>query len=1645
MRDDVAAILAGLRTRTDRWFQDTDPSGVLDDQALEDFGRLLDLMPETWPGGPPTPVLSVLAHFLWGRHLARPEELDGDLEAGTALFALLYPREPAEVPEQLRPLMATVLLVSADPMAWGPLVASAVRSVPPAARGTLFPAPVWQGAPDDRPRLPNGADRAAFLSQCGNEVGTLFEQSAARTDLDDSVRLCDAAVTLAGPGHPNRVALLQNLAVALVLRARHARSHDALSRAIDVRDTAIAACAPDEPVRATLLASQGMALQYRYDQLGRLDDLQRAVTLYEDSLRLGQDDTERATVRSLLSVALLRRFETLGDTADLDRGALLGRQALDGLPAAHPGRPVAQAHLGVVLRTRHERTGRAEDVEEALGLLHAALDSMPADHPDRSITMANLGNAYVNRSMQHASVQDLDEGIKRLRSALALVPPGDPEPHRCPGMLGGALYRRFLRLQEGRDIDEAIDSLQAAADTVPPAHVDRRPLLNALGTALQTRYTATGADPGDLERAHRTYEECLRITPVGGPDHSGVLSNLASVLHLRSERGELPGGVSEAIRTIESAVDTAAPDHPARTSMLVKLSLLLRSRFHAENRLEDLDRAVRAAGEALRARFSERPDRAHEALALAHALTDRFLHNATTEDALAAVAHLRDVARTPTANVDTRLHAARSAGILTATVAGRPAAAVDDYDVVELIPLLAWHGLGRSTRERLLGHWSGLVCEATSASIDAGRLERAVEQLEQGRAVLWGQLLETRGDLTKLRAGHPELAQRLTNIRVELDQLDPSLPEEEAAFPPLEAGAHRPSPPRLLSAPRTRDDTEKRDASVATAPHRPRPTGTEALRSLTEAVLRRISDHRAERDPAPVLDARAPDEARLITELVREGGHDPVVAMAAEQAVAWLRYHRGAALGGEHGKRESVAAREMFERIWGVPLEEIAPTLVDAVAVTDPSESGTMPEGPGTADPGPTVTELLAHALRSREPGRLAGAAADLQRLAGLLADDDPFRPLAAVHAATVRLARYAEAGEEADREEAVRCARAVLGEGAGPVPRLVALSVLVTAFLRAGDADAATASGHIHEAVGMAREAAALATSLDEAHPSTGTYRARRMTSLLQLGQALMARYRAWNDAPDLDHAVMVCLEMAGLLTSPHPDHPGARRVIASVLEEVNRQSGDRVRLAQSLLLCRALLALTGMPTPSETSGSRSAGGGPGTPETGRPHGSEPSAPPPADGPQAETYATGVTIGSATVAATTVADTDPDRYLATVRRIRGSGGVVLVPERPSLLDGRPEGGPEVADLECLVETVGDCAAVPLRAFEDRLTGSAPGPGRPLSAPLDAPVFPCLLSGHATLHTVLAQSGLPLPDDVVTRARPVRTDFREWEDLWADDMDDTAVTAVMERLRRGDARYVLAYAIGELLATGHSGGTLHGDARWENFAWAPERGTAVFTGHDLRFLCRPPSPAQCATDLVPLLPSLTPSTWYAFRLGYGQHWLGGRRVIDLMEYGDSTGWMLAMHRQEPAAAVRLLSEALDRCEPDDEAGRMVVTANRAEALSRIGRHAEACADADAAWKAGRALAPEVTPLLALRAGLVWLRAGDRDAAFQTFLRLAIGAGSPLVSELALRTVQELADGVDRPALLEDVLPYIARKGSRVVAMTPAGQGGTGGG
>ncbi|KAJ7915277.1 hypothetical protein B0H13DRAFT_1457822, partial [Mycena leptocephala] len=88
---------------------------------------------------------------------------------------------------------------------------------------------------------------------------------------------------------------------------------------------------------------------------------------------------------------------------------------------------------------------------------------------------------------------------------------------------------------------------------------------------------------------------------------------------------------------------------------------------------------------------------------------------------------------------------------------------------MDLLPELVWLGLSIRDRHHHLLKASEVVRHAAAVAIALGHFQQAVEWLEQGRSVIWNQLLNLRTPVDILDNSHPELAQQLLSLSFQLD------------------------------------------------------------------------------------------------------------------------------------------------------------------------------------------------------------------------------------------------------------------------------------------------------------------------------------------------------------------------------------------------------------------------------------------------------------------------------------------------------------------------------------------------------------------------------------------------------------------------------------------------------------------------------------------------------------------------------------------------------------------------------------------------------------------------------------------------------------------------------------------------------------
>jgi CHAT domain-containing protein/tetratricopeptide (TPR) repeat protein len=566
------------------------------------------------------------------------------------------------------------------------------------------------------------------LSELGNAYTSRFQHTADLTDLDNGIAATEQAIDLAGEHDRQRMIDVANLAGAYHLRFGRTEDLTDLRTAVDRGREAVRITPEGHENRASAEFHLGRIMQARYERTGSLADLDEAVRHLEHAERRARSrPVQHAMLLSNLGAALRHRYERLDGQADGDRAIELSRQAVEIVPAGHPDRAIYLSNLTTALAARCTRTGAPQDIEAAVVASREAVRLTAAEGMNLAINLTNLALALRRRYEQTFALSDLDEAIQANRSAVEAAPADHPLRPQILSNLSVTLMSRFIRTEDPAAVDEMIEAAHAAVETVSADHAARPRYLANYANALHLRHAVTN-DPADAEAGVAAIDEALRLIPQDHPNRMLYLGNLAVALEDRYAHSQSPDDLDAVIEEGRAAVLATPAGHPGGA----------------------------------RCRYN-----------LGRALVSRARRTGSRADWGTAVDLFREVVRTETVPTSLRVQAARAWGHASGGMRDW-AQAVDGYRAaVELLPLLAWHGLERGDRVSALGAFAGLASEAAAAALTHNDPEQALRLLEHGRGVLLAQALDTRGDLSGLVAVDPDLAERMRAVRAELDSPTP--------------------------------------------------------------------------------------------------------------------------------------------------------------------------------------------------------------------------------------------------------------------------------------------------------------------------------------------------------------------------------------------------------------------------------------------------------------------------------------------------------------------------------------------------------------------------------------------------------------------------------------------------------------------------------------------------------------------------------------------------------------------------------------------------------------------------------------------------------------------------------------------------------
>ncbi|MGW1058251.1 CHAT domain-containing protein [Micromonospora rubida] len=615
------------------------------------------------------------------------------------------------------------------------------------------------------PQLAQRAIRAAI----GGTVRADADALPSYIDLWDRI-LC--STPQGGSGWANAVA---SFGAAMQARFDRTGVPDELAVAVEAHRVALGATSADRAGRAACWLNLGRALHTRFGLSALGSDLDEAIHATESAIAAAERvGPVRTIALQNLNTMSRDRYENTGDIADLDRAVDVGFSALNTIPPGHPDRAAHLQNLGISLRARYAHTGVARDLDAAVEALGEAV-GLASEAAELGAYLSSHGAALLARFNRAGRMTDLDTAVELSRRATAVASLDNPDQAVYFLNLCAALLTRFRSTGSVDDLDESVAAAAQGIAATGLGHPRYADMLWNFGSCLSARFDFLH-DLADIDLAVGIHREAMAATPEGHPDRASHLSIFGASLHAQAEKDNRPDALNEVVDIFRQAVAATPINHPERVGRLDRLGSTLTSRFEHTGAAPDLDEAVVVLREAVATAPVDHPDRTRWLADLGLALWRRYRHYGHQEDLDDAAKASAEATRVLSAPPIERIKAARIAAIV-AEQNNDPADAADLLEAaVRSLPELVPRRLPRPDQQARLAAVAGLANRAAAAALASPatpashRAGRAMTLLEAGRAVLLSQSLETRGDLTDLRAVRPDLATRFAELTDRLNQ-----------------------------------------------------------------------------------------------------------------------------------------------------------------------------------------------------------------------------------------------------------------------------------------------------------------------------------------------------------------------------------------------------------------------------------------------------------------------------------------------------------------------------------------------------------------------------------------------------------------------------------------------------------------------------------------------------------------------------------------------------------------------------------------------------------------------------------------------------------------------------------------------------------
>ncbi|KZV62715.1 TPR-like protein [Peniophora sp. CONT] len=471
-----------------------------------------------------------------------------------------------------------------------------------------------------------------------------------------------------------------------------------------------------------------LSLLARFARTGEVADLEQAISVYRRAVELAPDDyPDKPLLPDSLGCSFRLRFERTGELEDLEWAISFQRHAAEITPTGHPDELISYYTLGISLIARFERVGELSDLEQAVALYHRVAEITPDGHPNKPILYDSSGRSLFARFKGTAELEDLEQAISFHRRAVERMLDGDPNRPMHFANLAHLLSARFEHSGELEDLEQTISTYRYAVELVSDDQPQKPTWLSRLCHELYHRFEHTG-ERDDIASAISAGYRAVELSPEGHEDLcSTMYSSLARCLQRRFEHiGDSVDDIQKAISLFEKAIKVIPAGDPRLSSMLADLGGAQEQLFQRTQVQADFDAALESFTQSTLKTTGSPSDRLDSAKRCAFLLSE--YPSFSTADLLLS-AHAR---------------------------------------IIAILPEIIWIGHDISRRYKESSQVGELVSAAVSVAIAVVAFTRAMEWLEDGRALVWAQLLSLRIPLDELQRSHPELADAFRSVQQQL-------------------------------------------------------------------------------------------------------------------------------------------------------------------------------------------------------------------------------------------------------------------------------------------------------------------------------------------------------------------------------------------------------------------------------------------------------------------------------------------------------------------------------------------------------------------------------------------------------------------------------------------------------------------------------------------------------------------------------------------------------------------------------------------------------------------------------------------------------------------------------------------------------------